>query len=188
MKPFLLAAMLLAVGSVQADGLLAADDQTKWRAGIGAAFGDFEGNDGVIDDSQVGFSLFAGYQFNKWLGIEGGYMNTGDFKGNLDTAGQDDIEISFKGFQMAGVIYIPIGAEDISLFGKGGYYDFDTDLSQDGNITNTGHQDGAFGGGGAVINIAEDFGIRAEFDIYDIDDSDFWTAVIGFEYQFGRPK
>jgi hypothetical protein len=187
MKRILFAALLLAASGAQAQGLFEADDATKWRVGGGAAFGDFEDDDGIIDDSQVGFALFSQYQFNKWFGVEGGYLNTGDFEGDIGTgASRQKVELSYKGFNIAAVGYAPLGGDDISLFGKIGFFDFDTDLSQDGGITDSGHQDGAMAGAGAVINIAENFGIRAEAQIFDVDDADFWTAIIGIEYQFGR--
>jgi OOP family OmpA-OmpF porin len=179
MKRIVFAALVLAAFGVQAD------DNAKWRVGGGAAFSDFEDDTGVIDDNQVGFALFGQYQFNQWIGVEGGYLNTGDFEGRLGSgASQEKLELSFRGFQIAGVIYAPIGQDDIDLYGKVGFFDFDVDLSSDGTISDSGHQDGAYAGAGAVVNIAEQWGIRAEFDWYDAEDADFWTAIIGVEYQF----
>ena len=189
MKRILFAALLLVAYGAQADGLFSTDEETKWRAGGGAAFGDFEDDDGIIDDSEVGFTVFGQYQFNKWFGLEAAYLNTGDFKGDLGTgANKQNLELSYRGFHMAAVGYAPIAGDDISLFGKIGFFDFDTDLSVDNSIDSSGHTDGAMAGIGAVVSIADNVGIRAEADIYDVDDADFWTAIIGLEYHFGRPK
>jgi OOP family OmpA-OmpF porin len=183
MKRIVIAALALAAFGVQAD------EAAKWRVGGGAAFGDFENDNGVIDDNQVGFALFGQYQFNKWIGVEGGYLNTGDFQGRLGTgAEQEKFDLSYSGFQIAGVGYAPLNQENIDLFAKVGFFDFDANLSQSGTIDSSGHQDGAMAGAGAVVNIAEQWGIRAEFDWYDTDEADFWTAVIGVEYQFGQKK
>lgn len=186
MKRIVFATMALAfvAFSAQADD----DDDAAggmWRVGGGAAFSDYEDDDGLIDDNQVGFALFAGYQFNKWIGVEGGYLNTGDFEGRIGSgSSQQKLELSFRGFHIAGVLYAPIGQDDIDLYAKLGFFDFDADLSSAGTIDSSGHQDGAMAGAGATINIADQFGIRAEFDYFDTEDSDFWTVILGLEYQF----
>ena len=175
-------AMALVAFNAQADDA----DNGMWRVGGGAAFSDFEDDTGAIDDNQVGFALFAQYQFNNWIGVEGGYLNTGDFEGRQGSgSSQQKFDLSFRGFTIAGVLHAPIGGDDIDLYGKVGFFDFDADLSSSGQIDSSGHQDGAMAGAGAAISIAENWGIRAEFDVFDTEDSDFWTAIIGFEYQFG---
>ncbi len=182
MKPIVFAAtvMALVAFSAQAD-----DEAAKWRVGGGAAFNDFEDDDSIIDDNQVGFALFAQYQFNKWIGIEGGYLNTGDLEGRIGTGvDREKFDLSFRGFNIAGVVYAPLGQEDIDVYAKLGFFDFDVDLSSNGAIDSSGHQDGAMAGAGAVVQIADQWGIRAEFDWFDTDNSDFWNAVIGIEYQF----
>jgi len=186
MKRIVFAAMVLGLVAVSAQAQdQATNDAAKWRVGGGAAFGDFEGDGNIIDDNQVGFALFGQYQFNKWVGVEGGYLNTGDFEGRIGTgSSREKLDLSFRGFHIAGVVYAPIGQEDIDLYAKVGFYDFDTDVSSNGAITDSGHQDGAMAGAGAVVNIAENWGIRAEFDWFDVEDADFWTAILGVEYHF----
>ena len=184
MKRIVFAAMALLAFGVQADdeGENAA---AKWRVGGGAAFSDFEDDTGVIDDNQVGFALFAQYQFNDLIGVEGGYLNTGDFEGKEGSgASQTDLDWSYSGFHVAGVIYAPLNQEDVDVYGKIGFFDFDAELSRDNAVTDSGRQDGAMAGVGAVVNIADNWGIRAEFDWFDVEDADFWTAIIGAEYQF----
>ena len=177
---FAAVAMALVAFSAQAD-----DEVAKWRVGGGAAFSDFEDDDGIIDDNQVGFALFGGYQFNKWIGVEGGYLNTGDLEGRIGIGSeQQKLELSYRGFHIAGVVYAPIGGDDSDLFAKLGFFDFDADLSSNGSIDSSGHQDGAMAGAGASIGIAEQFGIRAEAQWFDTDSSDFWTVILGLEYQF----
>ena len=177
-------ALALLAFSAQAD-----DDENAaggmWRVGGGAAFSDFEDDDGIVDDNQVGFALFGGYQFNKWIGVEGGYLNTGDFEGRIGTgSSQQKLELSYRGFHIAGMLFLPIGGDDIDLYAKAGFFDFDTDLSSNGQIDSSGHQDGAMAGAGASIGIADQFGVRAEFDYFDTENSDFWTVILGLEYKF----
>lgn len=178
-----MALALVAFGAHAEDGAVNPDAQ--WRVGGGSAFSDFEDDAGVIDDNQVGFLLHAQYQFNEWVGAEGGYLNTGDFEGRTGSgASQQKYDLSYRGFYIAGIVYAPIGGDDIDLYGKVGFFDFDADLSSNGQIDSSGHQDGAMGGVGAVVNIAEQWGIRAEVNAFDVEDADFWTVVLGLEHQF----
>jgi hypothetical protein len=158
---------------------------SQWRLGAGVAFSDYDGDTTGVDDSTVGFKMSAQYEFNKWFGIEGAYLNTSDFESN-QSAGQSggDSKVSYRGFTIAGVGYLPLDLEDIDLYGLIGFFDFDTDLSSDSIIQSSGHTDGAYIAGGATLSIAENFGIRAQFDWYDTDDADLWTVYTGLEYRF----
>jgi hypothetical protein len=158
---------------------------SQWRLAAGVAFSDYDGDTTGVDDSTVGFKMSAQYQFNEWLGIEGAYLNTSDFEAN-QSAGQTggDRKVSYTGFTIAGVGYLPLNVEDIDIYGLVGFFDFDTDLSSDSIIQSSGHTDGAYIGGGATLSIAENFGIRAQFDWYDTDDADLWSVFTGLEYRF----
>ncbi len=188
MKRWLIAALALAAVSVQAED---AERQGQWRLGAGAAFGQFETDDKIFDDSQVGFQFTGGYRFNNWFGIEGGYLNTGDFEVFVP-AGQPGSpipgggtgEISYSGFHIGVIGFLPTPSEQVELFGKVGFYDFDGDLKVNGVTESSGSIDGAMIGGGATINIAERWAIRAEFDWFDVDAADLWTVILGGEYRF----
>jgi len=186
MKRWLIAALALAAVSVQAQ-----DAGGQWRLGAGAAFGDFKTDDKLFDDSQVGFQFTGGYRFNNWFGIEGGYLNTSDFEvfvpsgqtgGPLPGGGK--AKIQYSGFHIGVVGYLPTPSEQIDLFGKVGFYDFDGDLKVNGVTESSGKADGAMAGAGATISIAERWAIRAEFDWFNLDSAELWAVVLGGEYRF----
>ena len=183
--------MALAAFSVQAQDNDEKSAGGQWRISAGAAFGDFKTDDKVFDDSQVGFQFTAGYKFNRWFGIEGGYLNTTDYEtvvpsgvfgGQFASGGL--AEISFSGFNISVVGYIPTPSEEIDFFGKLGFYDYNTDLVFNGETESSANTDGGLVGVGAVVSIAEQWGIRAEFDWYDLDDAELWAVVLGAEYRF----
>ena len=169
-------------------------EKGEWRVGAHAAFSDFEGDDTFpVDDSTVGFRLTAQYKIFSWLGVEGAYYNSGDFEEDLDPGSPEgEVELSFKGFSIGGVGYLPIPSEDIEVYGKVGFYDFDVDLSGGGALlgvgsdvtVSLGHDDGLTLGAGAAVSIAEDFAIRADFDWFDVENSDMWSVGLGVEYRF----
>ena len=76
---------------------------------------------------------------------------------------------------------------DIDIFVRVGMYDYDIDLETVvGNSKvpgSLGHSTGVFGGAGFVFNISEEFGIRAVFDWYDINNADLWSVGLGLEYK-----
>lgn len=161
-----------------------------WRVGAAAGFADFEGDSdlgpvGEVEDSAVGLKLYTQYQFNSWLGVEAAYFNTADFE---EQASIGDVDLSLDGFSIEAVGYAPLGTPDIRLYGKAGFFDADSEVSLNGVVDNQGSEDGLTLGAGAMIEIAERWGIRADFDWYDADVGDLWSVNLGLEYFFGGEK
>ena len=182
---------LLAVVSWSAQ---AGHDVPVWRAGAAASFATFNWTDGdvdLIDDSSVGGKVYAQYQFNDWFAVEGAYQNTSDLKGTVvNVPDGSDIptgtyEIKFSGFSGAVLGYVPIPSEAISLYGKIGYYDFNDELTLNGNVTSDGSESGLTAGAGVAIELSPRFGIRAEGEWFDADVGDLWAVNLGLEYFFG---
>jgi hypothetical protein len=181
MKQIIAIALMLVVSGAYA----AESDNAGWRIGFGAAFSEFSTDDNLIDDSQVGFNLSGGYRFNDWLGIEGGYLNTSDFEARLPAGSSPaTASIAYQGFYIAGVGYIPIPSDEIDLYLKAGFYDFNSQLTTDGGVDSSARVDGAMVGGGAILHISDQFGIKAEFDYFDVDQADLWSVILGLEYSF----
>lgn len=181
----------IAIAAVLCLATLAASaaEDGQWRVGVAAAFSDFEGDNSFpLDDSTTGVQIFAQIQFNSWLGAEVAYHNIGEFETDLNTSG--NAEISFTGISFSTLGYIPLpeqASENIDVFAKLGYYDFDVDLTSeltDGLKASIGHDTGLVLGLGTSVEISEDFSIRAGFDWYDIDNADLWSVILGLEYRF----
>lgn len=165
-----------------------AEDGAQFSVGVAAAFSDYKGDSSFpVNDSGVGLQLYGGVKINKWLGVEGGYYNSGTFDTDLDPSADDgDVEIAFSGFNLSAVGYVPIG--DIELFGKVGAYDYDIDLnSLVGSTTingSLGHATGLALGAGAIVNVSDNIGIRTVFDWWDVDNADLWALSLGVDYRF----
>lgn len=180
MKRF--AILLLALFALAAN---AQDEQRSgWRIGAGAAFTEFSTDDDNFDDSQVGFNLSAAYRFNNWIGIEGGYFNSSDFEARFPPGfTPTQASIAYQGFYVAGLGYLSLG-DEIDLYAKLGFFDFDSQLSTDGGVDSSARTDGPLGGVGAIIHVSDSVGIKAEFDYFDIDEAELWTVILGIEYMF----
>jgi OmpA-OmpF porin, OOP family len=123
------------------------------------------------DDTDAGWRIFAGYQFNRWVGIEAGYVDMGKVRADgVDAVlGQVTSEAEPAGFDVAAVISWPV-LDWMSLIGKAGAYR----MRADGDITINGvttprpakTSAGFTFGFGAEFRVAG-LGIRAEFQRYD---------------------
>lgn len=170
----------------------AAHDVPGWRVGAAASFTDFDwtsGDTNLIKDSAVGGKLYGQYQFNDWFGVEGAYHNSGEFEEvstDPDTVGT--LNLSFSGFSVAGLVYLPVPSDEIKFYAKAGWYDFDDELSLNGVTTSNSAEDGLMAGAGAMISVSDHFGIRADLDWFDAEVGDLWAVNLGLEYFFGGQK
>ena len=135
-----------------------------------------------LDDSDMGWKLFAGYQFLPWLGVEAGYVELGDGK---DDALGLDIDTSTDGWDAFVVANIPIAF--IDLFAKVGVIAWNVDASiSDGVDSFKLDDDGtdlAYGVGAAFD--LQHFAIRAEIERFDISDiDDLYMFSVGATIQF----
>lgn len=172
----------------------AAQEVPGFRAGVAAAFFDFQGDnntnpplgDKYIDDSSVGLKLYGQYRFNEWFALEGAYHNSGDLESlSVNDSAPGELRISFNGFSLQGLVFIPLETEEIQPYLKAGMYDFDDELSVNGNTTSNSSENGFVFGGGAVIELSDAFSIRADAEWFDAEAGDLWSVNLGLEYAFG---
>jgi len=134
-----------------------------------------------FDSSDTSYKIYAGYQFFKFFGLEASYL---DFGSLSDSSGGTDVTIDSTAWDAFLVGIIPIG-EHFQIFGKYGLvaWDTDTDVSGSGSDSDSG-SDPAYGAGLEVI-IGKHFGIRGEYERYDIQDTDkVETYSIGADFRF----
>ena len=150
------------------------------------------------DNDATGFKLFAGYRFNKFFALEGGYFDLGKFgfTANTTPAGTLHGDVKFRGLNLDLVGSVPIG-DQFSLFVRGGVIDAEAKgaFSGTGAVTviNPSPKKRAVGykfGGGFGIDFTPAFGMRIEAERYRMDDAvgnkgdiDLYSA--GLLYRFG---
>ncbi|MDP2324806.1 MAG: porin family protein [Gammaproteobacteria bacterium] len=180
---------LLALASASTQ---AAPDVPGWRAGIEGSFSNYR----TLSDNTVGFKLFGQYQFNKWFGIEGAYHGIGDFEKEYpNDSPPDNLKLNFSGFSAQGVLYVPwpfdfLGwqaFDGVEAFAKAGYYDFSDQLSNNSGTTSSA-ESGQVAGGGFILEISDNLGVRAEYEWFDAKVGDITSVSIGFVYGFGGEK
>jgi len=136
---------------------------------------DASGFAGDVDDSDTGWKLFAGYQFNRYLAVEAGYYDLGkvSFSGRLTTAvppfpagtGTSG-NFDSKAYAVAAVVTLPVWG-DLSLLARLGV----ARGEQEGDVTTGGIGASAKDetteltyGLGASYAFARNLGIRAQWE------------------------
>jgi OOP family OmpA-OmpF porin len=130
----------------------------------------------TIDDGDSGFKLYGGFQFNKFLGAEVGYVDFGSFPATAGSSGN----LSATAFTLAAVGTLPLG-ESFALYGKAGLWMWE----QDSSIATTANADGSdlFIGVGARFNLNKNWGLTLDVEQYDSDNSVTMTSF-GVRYKF----
>jgi OOP family OmpA-OmpF porin len=134
-----------------------------------------------VDFNDVGYKVFGAYTFNDNFGVEGGWIDFGNASENV--AGST-IDLNTDGFDLYAVGNLPM-SENFDLFAKIGFLSWDASGSIDGfDAGSDSGEDLALGFGGRV-KTGGGFALRAEYEWFDIKDTDSaWMLSAGFEYSF----
>lgn len=123
----------------------AAADTDTWYGGAKLGWshyfdgnGDNDFNDNVsnatdfdTDSDNVGGGVFAGYQINPWLAVEGGY----DYLGNMQVQGNNDVagaKMGSQGLQLSMKASYSFN-ENWDIYGRAGAMAYRAEAQQDGN-------------------------------------------------------
>lgn len=153
----------------------------------------------VKDDSNdTGYKLFGGYQFNRYLALEGGYFNLGEFNFTSTTqpAGTFNGSLEAHGFNMDVVGTLPI-TEKFSVFGRAGVTYAETKDAFNGtgavhvfNPTAKERDNNFKVGAGLQYAFNDNWAMRLEAERYRINDAvghtgDIDLLSVGLVYRFG---
>jgi len=118
-----------------------------------------------FDDSDLGWKVFAGYRFMKFVGVELQYVEFGNPEEN-------DIEVELNDFAVFGVGVLPVG-DHFEFFAKLGYGQWDVEIEDTSinDVVDESEWDFIWGGGLAII-FGEHFGLRFEYESFEVDDTD----------------
>jgi OmpA-OmpF porin, OOP family len=178
---------LAALGLMAATTAAQADTQPGFYAGAGfgtTKIGDDAFDGTGIDDSDTGFKIFGGYDFNQNFGIEASYFDFGEASAE---DGGDSLRIGVSGLSAAAVGRIPV-SEMFALYGKLGFASYDVDV--DLRITGLGSVSGSesesdllYGIGGA-LSFGGTFEARLEYEALNVDEGDVNMISISGLFRF----
>lgn len=187
--------LLLASMSAFACAAQAAEPGFYVGAGIGNSGVEIDGNDpnlGDIDDrdfngDDVAYKLLAGFRVVDWFGVEASWNDFGT-PDDAAEVGNVPIETEFEtdGFDLSAMGILPVG-ESFDLFAKAGYFIWDLEgNANNGGVIERVENDGEdfTYGAGAQWNPGN-FGVRAEYQIYDIEGlDDVWFLSLDALFRF----
>lgn len=147
--------------------------------------GSFDGKDGA-------FKLFGGYQVNQNFALEAAFVDLGDvtysgfFTGPTITGPVSGGRIQNSGFNLSAVGVVPLG-QSFVLFGKVGmflWYSEATDVT--GGFAFRSEEDGSdlSLGLGASFAIGPKASLRAEWERFEISNTDVDLVTVGFAFRF----
>ncbi|HNP62295.1 MAG TPA: porin family protein [Woeseiaceae bacterium] len=155
---------------------------------VGASIGnarlddDFDGFG--IDTDTNAYRFFGGIQLGETFGIEAGYLNFGDFTETVDLSGLlSRTDISGDGWTLGGTLSLPL-SNNLSIFGKGGVFFWDADITIDGFSIDTPGDDNPYWGGGLKLDLGDNFSLVGDWTVYEFDVLETDVISIGFNYRF----
>lgn len=168
-------ALVAVIASAAAFGAQAADKGFYAGAGVGQSFVD----EGAYDDEDTAFSVFGGYQFNRYFGLEAGYA---DF-GKLEPRGAGP-ELEASSVYLTAVGTLPI-TDKFSAYAKAGVQRWDVDTaipSVVGNSDDNG-TDPTYGLG-VQYRFTDHVALRGEYSRFEVEDTDLDLAQLQVRYDF----
>lgn len=141
-----------------------------------------------LDDSNTGYKLQLGYQFNENWALEGGYVDLGKFKYNsASSLGALNADVKATGWNIDAVGTLPIN-EQFSVFGKIGLIraKFEATATGPGGSASASETESKSTWGiGGTYNFSKTVGVRAEWERFNMgDNSDVDLLSVGLAFKF----
>lgn len=155
---------------------IAADNGIYLGGSIGQS--SLQVDDFSYDADANGYKLIAGWRFLDWLAVEGNYI---DFGSGDDSVNGTKIESEADGVSLSAVGFLPVGPVD--LFARVGAVDWSADLSSPGFGSASDDGTDLTYGVGAQFRVWS-LSIRAEYEIFDIEDVDVDMISLGVTWTF----
>jgi OOP family OmpA-OmpF porin len=143
---------------------------------LGAGAGQAMIDDGALDDEDTAFSAFAGYDFNRYFGLEAGYADLG----KTEPLGSAGPELEADAAYLVAVGTVPF-TERFSGYAKAGYSDWSVDtsipgLDDDGNDPTYGL--------GVQYRFTDSVALRGEYNRFEVEDSEIDLAQVQVRFDF----
>lgn len=159
-----------------------ADDKKGLYIGAGAGYGsqEFEISTENFKDNTTAWKGFVGYRFMRFIGFEASYVDFG--KASDDISGQNvDVKTHGEVAEITGTL--PLGSF-FEIYGKAGYLWWNTDVSGSSNSNSNSGDDPVYGAGARLI-FGKRFGLRLEYEKFDIKDTkSVYLTTAGLEWRF----
>ena len=143
---------------------------------------DFDGLN--VDDNSTAFRIFAGWRFNDYFSLEGGYHDFGDFEQTFDDAGgTSTAKLSADGFTLGAAGRVPV-SERFALTGRAGMF-FWNGTAEINNVSQATPEDSnLYLGAGVSFDVSKRFQLTADWTRYELESAVSGVFSVGLQYQF----
>ena len=143
---------------------------------------DFDGL--VVDDNSTSFRLVAGWRFNDYFALEGGYHDFGDFEQAFDDGGGlSTAKLSADGFTFGAIGSIPV-SERFSLTGRAGMF-FWNGTAEVNNVSQATPEDtNLYLGAGVRFDLGKRLQLTGDWTRYELESAVSGVFSVGLQYQF----
>lgn len=159
-------ALALSGAALMSSGVTLAEGD-GWMLGGGLYYSDIDDKlnvdheDYKFNTSSGTFNVGGGYRFNKWLAIDGGYWDFGNYKSDRDEQG-DREKFDATAWTLGGMVSVPLWIMDFYAKAGVAFWEYDgRNIDADGNDP--------YFGLGAAFNIGSSFDIYGEWVRFDQD-------------------
>lgn len=146
---------------------------------VGASLGQSDATSSGVSGDDTSWKVLGGYNFMKFVGVEGSYRNFGSID---ETIGTTQIGLDATSMDVFGVGRLPVGSS-FELFAKAGYAFIDMDASVTdpmfGTISGSTSESELAYGAGFSFKVGERFAFRAEYETFDVGESMDMVSVGG---------
>ncbi len=147
-------------------------------ASIGSANLDDDFDGFEIDDDTTAYRIVGGWWVNRYLALEAGYQNFGDFE-------QDFIELSADGYTLGVQGSYPL-ANRVNVFARAGWFFWDGE-AEINNVSQASPEDSnPYLGLGLSYDISNSFSVNGDWSRYELESTESDVFSVGFQFRFGK--
>jgi hypothetical protein len=149
---------------------------SKLDEGVEIDWENLKPSDLNFDSSSTALHITGGYRFNKWLSLDVGFWDLGDFKSDKGGEFDQREEFDAQTWTVGGMVSVPLWIMDFYARGGAAIWEYDgRNVDIDGTDP--------YYGLGAAFNIGGSLDIYAEWVRFDLD-ADINTFGLGVRYTF----
>ena len=155
---------------------------------LGASIGnatldeDFDGL--VVNDNSTAFRLIAGWRFNDYFTVEGGYHDFGDFEQTFDDgSGPMTAKLSADGFIFGATGRVPV-SERFAVTGRAGMF-FWNGSAEVNNVSQATPEDSnLYLGVGVSFDVGKRLQLTGDWTRYELESAASGVFSVGLQYRF----
>ena len=171
--------LLLVAGPISA---LAGDFYLGASIGNATLDEDFDGL--VVDDNSTAFRIIAGWRFNDYITLEGGYHDFGDFEQTFDDGnGPMTAKLSADGFILGATGRVPV-SERFAVTGRAGMFFWDGSAEVNNVSQATPEDSNLYLGVGVSFDVGKRLQLTGDWTRYELESAASGVFSVGLQYGF----